>query len=165
MTDGGTSGATDGPGETAEVRGCAFPLRLRYDVENHIWYELLADGDVRMGMTCVGAALASHRIFAFTPRRVGRDFTAKTSVATIESSKWVGPARVAFDGVIVAVNEALSVNPGWLAEDSYGQGWMIIARPAKPDALDGLVTGADVSVAYRAWMNENDFPGCATETP
>jgi len=33
------------------------------------------------------------------------------SCATIESGKWVGPARVALDGEIVQVNEALVKEP------------------------------------------------------
>lgn len=149
-----------GAGGDVTVRGCTFPLRLMYDVENHIWYEQLGNGDVRIGMTCVGAALASFRIFAVTPRRVGRDFKAGTSIATIESSKWVGPARAAFDGVISAVNEALSLNPHWLAEDPYDRGWMITARPHQVNALSKLVTGDSIADAYLAWMNANDFPGC-----
>ncbi|HRK17809.1 MAG TPA: glycine cleavage system protein H [Hyphomicrobiaceae bacterium] len=143
-----------------EIRGCLFPKRLAYDVQNHIWYERLNSGSVRVGMTCVGAALASFRIFAVTPRRVGREFDAGTSIATIESSKWVGPARVAFNGVVEAVNDAVIENPSWLAEDPYGRGWILIARPRASNALDHLVHGDDIERTYLDWMNENDFPGC-----
>lgn len=152
---------TDDNGErTVTVRGCLFPTYLFYDVENHIWYEPLFDGTIRVGMTCVGSALASYRIFAVTPRRVGRDFEAKTSIATIESSKWVGPARVAFDGTIITVNDDISLSPGLLADDPYDKGWLVVVRPRANDALARLVTGAAVEGAYLRWMNDNDFPGC-----
>lgn len=150
-------------GDAVVVRGCAFPIRLHYDIDNHIWYEPLASDEIRIGMTWVGAALASFRIFAVTPRRVGREFAAGTSIATIESSKWVGPARVVFDGVITKANDALSANPAWLAEDPYGAGWMIEARPTSPEPLSRLVTGESIGPAYLAWMNANDFPGCDAE--
>lgn len=147
-------------GEVLEVRGCVFPKRFHYDIENHMWYEPLADGLVRLGMTMVGPALADYRIFAFTPKRVGRAVEAQKSCATIESSKWVGPARIAFDGIVEAVNEDLMRNPGWLATDPYGAAWMMLVRPQSADALQILVTGDVMVAAYTRWLDENDFVGC-----
>jgi glycine cleavage system H protein len=143
-----------------EVRGCVFPKRFHYDIENHMWYEPLDDGLIRVGMTMVGPALADYRIFAFTPKRVGRSLEAQKSCATIESSKWVGPARIAFDGIVEAVNEELIDNPGRLATDPYGSAWMLVARPTTADALAGLVTGDAMADAYTRWLDENDFAGC-----
>lgn len=153
----GTGGSS---GAEVVVRGCSFPLRLAYDVDNHIWYETLASGDVRVGMTPVGAALASYRIFAVTPRRVGRDFEAGTSIATIESSKWVGPARITFDGTITAANDALTANPGRLAVDPYGDGWLVVVKPKIVADLARLVPGERIADAYTHWMDVNNFPGC-----
>lgn len=147
------------------VRGCRFPCHLRYDVANHMWYRPLEGGLVRVGMTSVGPALASNRVFAFTPKRVGRDLEAGRSCATIESSKWVGPARIAFDGIVEAVNEDLIDLPSLMVDEPYDRGWMLVARPARPDALDGLVTGDAVGPAYEAWMQDNDFKGCGTTEP
>jgi len=147
-------------GEVLEVRGCVFPKRFHYDIENHMWYEPLADGLVRLGMTMVGPALADYRIFAFTPKRAGRAVEAQKSCATIESSKWVGPARIAFDGIVEAVNEDLMRNPGWLATDPYGAAWMMLVRPQSADALQILFTGDAMVAAYTRWLDENDFVGC-----
>lgn len=144
------------------VKGCPFPVGLLYDVPNHLWYEPLAGGLVRLGMTVVAVALANGRIFAFTPKRVGRALEKGRSGATIESSKWVGPARVAFDGVVVAVNDALIDRPSLMVADPYGAGWMMTARPATDDALAGLTPGAAVAGAYTDWMRDNNFPGCGT---
>jgi glycine cleavage system H protein len=125
-----------------------------------MWYEPIDGGLIRVGMTMVGPALADYRIFAFTPKRVGRALEAQKSCATIESSKWVGPARIAFDGVVEAVNEDLIDRPGQLATDPYGGAWMLIARPTRADALAGLVTGEAMVDAYTRWLDENDFAGC-----
>jgi len=156
--------ASGDDGDAVTLRGCRFPRRLYYDVVHHMWYDPLPDGTVRVGMTAVGPALAGNNIFAFTPKRVGRDIEKGRSCATIESSKWVGPARVAFDGVVEVVNEALIDNPTALVDDPYDAGWMLIARPTGADALAGLVTGDGVEPAYTQWMDDNDFPGCGVST-
>jgi len=78
----------------ANVRGCNLPDELLYDVPNHTWFSELPDGRVKLGMTTVATALAGD-IVAFTPKKVGRSVEAGKSVATIESGKWVGPAKSA----------------------------------------------------------------------
>ena len=46
--------------------------------------------------------------------------------------------------------------------DTYGEGWMIVARPDDPPAaLAGLVTEDAIAAAYEAWMDQTDFKGCA----
>ena len=144
------------------VRGCAFPEHLLYDVQNHVWYERLDDGSFRVGMTSVAVALAGE-ILAFTPRRVGKPVEAGRSCATIESGKWVGPARIAFDGTVVAVNETMIERPSLANEDCYGQGWMLVARPSDEAPLAQLVSGNRLAEAYEAWMAAEDFAGCGGE--
>jgi glycine cleavage system H protein len=79
------------------VRGCQFPDELLYDVENHIWIQEVADGNLKLGMTSVAVAMAGQLV-AFTPKKVGRSVKAGKSCATIESGKWVGPAKSAAAG-------------------------------------------------------------------
>jgi glycine cleavage system H protein len=85
------------------VRGCHLPDELLYDVENHIWYQEVEDGNVKLGMTTVATSMAGQLV-AFTPKKVGRSVDAGKSCATVESGKWVGPAKSAAAGEIVAVN-------------------------------------------------------------
>ena len=144
--------------DEAEVLGCRLPLHLSYDVANHVWYEALPGGLWRLGMTSVAVALANFRIFAFTPRRPGREVEKGRSCGTIESSTWVGPVRIAFDAVVEEVNEAAEDRPSLITADPYGEGWMLVARPAGP--VEGLVTGDALAGAYGEWMRANDFPGC-----
>ena len=44
------------------------------------------------------------------------------SCATVESGKWVGPAKAAFGAAVVTVNEALAAKPALANEDPYGSG-------------------------------------------
>ncbi len=92
------------------VRGCNLPDDLLYDVENHIWFTEVGDGTVRLGMTTIATAMAGQLV-AFTPKKVGRAVRAGRSCATVESGKWVGPAKSAAGGEVVAVNEELLSNP------------------------------------------------------
>ena len=149
----------------ASVSGCELPQHLLYDVENHLWYEPLAEGLVRLGMTAIAMALADNKLFAFTPKRVGRDFERGKSCAVIESGKWVGPARAAFAGVVMEVNEDLIRRPMLAVMDPYGKGWMLIAQPSEPAPLAGLLTGAAMQQAYADWMRDNNFAGCPPVAP
>jgi glycine cleavage system H protein len=94
----------------AKVQDVEYPEHLYYDIENQIWYEPLNDGTIRVGMTPIAVALAGE-ILVFTPKRIGREFERTRSFATLERGKWVGSARAAFDGFVVAHNEALIARP------------------------------------------------------
>ncbi len=143
------------------VRGCNLPDELLYDVENHIWFQETGDGNVRLGMTAVATAMAGQ-VVAFTPKRVGRSVRAGKSCATVESGKWVGPAKSAAGGEVVEVNEALVETPGVVNDDPYGAGWMVILTPEDwDDVKAGLTQGADVTAPYEAKMDADGFEGCA----
>ena len=47
----------------------------------------------------------------------------------VEGGKWIGAARAAFDGTVVAHNEKLVDHPELLTTDAFGEGWMLIVRP------------------------------------
>lgn len=143
------------------VRGCSFPDDRTYDPPNHVWYVPLAEGRVRVGLTEVAVALASRRIFGVTPKRVGKPFETGRSAATIESSKWVGPMRLAFSGTVAAINQQVVGRPALLVEDPYGAGWILEGALGAGQSLEALVAPADLAAAYEAWMSANDFPGCA----
>lgn len=142
------------------VRGCNLPEDRLYDVENHIWYQEVGDGNVRIGMTAVATAMAGQLV-AFTPKKVGRAVKAGRSCATVESGKWVGPAKIAADGEVVEVNEELKSKPSIANDDPYDKGWMVILKPEGWDAVKGSLTpGADVAAPYEAKMTEDGFEGC-----
>jgi len=142
------------------VRGCHLPDELLYDVENHIWYTELGDGTVRLGMTTIATAMAGQLV-AFTPKRVGRSVKAGKSCATIESGKWVGPAKSAAAGEVVAVNEDLVANPALANDDPYDKGWMVVLKPEEWDSVKATLTpGSAVAGPYEAKMDADGFEGC-----
>jgi glycine cleavage system H protein len=141
------------------VRGCNLPDGLLYDVENHTWFTEVGDGTVRLGMTTIATAMAGQLV-AFTPKKVGRAVQAGRSCATVESGKWVGPAKSAAGGEVVAVNEALVANPSMANADPYAA-WMVQLKPENWDSVRAtLVPGSVVAGPYEAKMNADGFQGC-----
>ncbi len=144
----------------ANVRGCNLPDDLLYDVENHTWFTEVGDGTVRIGMTTIATAMAGQLV-AFTPKKVGRKVRAGRSCATVESGKWVGPAKSAAGGEVVAVNDAMLSNPSMANDDPYAA-WMVQLQPEDWDSVKAsLVPGSEVAGPYEAKMDSEGFEGCA----
>jgi len=143
------------------VKGCNLPDHLLYDVDNHIWFQEQDDGTVKLGMTTVATAMAGQLV-AFTPKKVGRSVEAGKSCATVESGKWVGPAKSAAAGEVVKVNDDLVADPKLANADPYEKGWFIILKPADWGAVKATLTpGSQVTAKYEAKMQADGFAGCA----
>jgi len=133
------------------VQGYDFPDDLLYDIENQIWYAPLPDGTVRAGFTSWAAALMGE-VLVFTPKRLNHTFEKNRWFAMVEGGKWVGAARAAFDGTVIAQNETLMKRPELLTKDAFGEGWMLIVRPSGDNWRAGLVTGGNLGPAIKAWI-------------
>jgi glycine cleavage system H protein len=142
------------------VRGCNLAEDRLYDVGNHIWLQEIGNGRIKIGMTAVATAMAGQLV-AFTPKKVGRSVKPGKSCATVESGKWVGPAKSAVGGEVVEVNETLMDNPSIANDDPYEAGWMVIVQGEDWDSVKtSLIAGADVAAAYEAKMDTDGFDGC-----
>lgn len=142
------------------VRGCNLPDDLLYDVENHTWFTETGDGNVRIGMTTIATAMAGQLV-AFTPKKVGRSVRAGKSCATVESGKWVGPAKSAAGGEVVAVNDEMVSNPSMANADPYSA-WLVEIKPDDWDSVKPTLThGSEVAAPYEAKMEADGFAGCS----
>lgn len=143
----------------ANVRGCELPDELLYDVENHTWFQEVGDGNVKIGMTSIAIALAGQLV-ACTPKKAGRKVRPGKSCATIESGKWVGPAKSAAGGEVVEVNEAVVNNPSMANDDPYAA-WLVVLSPDDWDDVKPTLTpGTQVAGPYEAKMDADGFAGC-----
>lgn len=141
------------------VRGCNLPDELLYDVDNHTWFRETGDGNVQIGMTMVATALAGELV-AFTPKKAGKAIKEGKSCATVESGKWVGPAKSAAAGEVVKVNDDLVANPKLANADPYAA-WMVELKPEDWASVKPTLTpGANVSDKYEAKMAADGFAGC-----
>lgn len=143
------------------VRGCDLPDDLLYDIDNHTWFKELGDGNLRFGMTTVAMALAGMLV-AVTPKKAGRSVEAGKSCATIESGKWVGPAKSLVSGTIVEVNQELMATPTLANADPYNKGWLLVLNPTNWDEVKpNLASGDQIAPRYEAKMTADGFAGCA----
>ncbi len=139
-----------------KIQEFEFPEHLFYDVENQLWYEALPDGTVRAGFTPLAMSLAGD-VLVFTPKRIGKDFEKNKSFATFECGKWIGSARAAFGGTVVAHNEALIGRPELLNEDAFGRAWMLIVKPFETGWQSDLVTSDAIKPAFDAWLAAESY--------
>lgn len=146
------------------IRDCHLPDDLYYLMDRHVWARPVAGGRVVVGINDVARHLAGT-IVAVTPKRAGRTVARGQSVATLESSKWVGPVPAPVSGEIVEVNEQVRANPGLVNQDPYGAGWIVQLRPSAWETESAeLVTGAAGLEAYRAFL-EREGIQCGPRTP
>ena len=88
-------------------------------------------------------------------KKVGRKVRAGKSCATVESGKWVGPAKSMAGGEVVAVNEDLMSNPSAANADPYSA-WLVELAPGDR-LLRGMMTAtdsADTDAGWHLWRNQ-----------
>ncbi len=143
-----------------EVRGCVVPLDLYYAVVDHTWVRKNDDGTVTVGMTDVAQNLAGPLLHA-KPKRVGSVRRRGKPVATVESSKWVGPVKSPVSGEIVEVNAGLATDAQIVNRSPYKAGWIVRMKTTQLDAeIQDLVTGDDAVEAYRQRIEAEDLKAC-----
>lgn len=142
------------------INDCDLPEDLYYLVDKHVWVRAAADGLLTVGIDAVACHLAGT-IVAVTPKKAGRAVPKGQSVATIESSKWVGPVPAPVSGELVEVNEAVRRTPRLVNDDPYGAGWIVKLRPSAWEAERAeLLTGSAGLETYRAFL-EREGIRCA----
>ncbi len=143
-----------------KIRGCELPEDLYYFAEKHVWAKPVADGIVRVGMTTVAGKLSGGKLNAVTVRakNIGAEIPAGKSVATVESSKYVGPVPAPVAGVLKRANDKLAADPNLAITDPYGEGWIVELAPANWDAdKAALLTGPDGLAAYKAKLEAENI--------
>jgi len=144
------------------IRGCNLPEDVFYLVEKHVWAKQAADGMVRVGMTAVAAKLSGGKLAAVTVRKknIGQPIAQGKSVATIESSKYVGPVSAPVSGTLIRGNDKLEADPNLAISDPYGEGWIAEMQPSAWETeVTGLETGATGIAKYQAKL-EADGISC-----
>ncbi len=129
--------------------GCHVPDDRLYDIEGDLWVRL--EGDLaRLGMTDI-AQTRMGKMVSIHFKRPGRKVKPGGSVATVESSKWVGPIHTPFGGEIVEPNESAFAADILIANrDPYEVGWITIIRPEDvTQPHRPLLRGNDAWEAYR----------------
>ena len=144
----------------ATVRGCNLPEDLYYFIDKHVWAKEVEGGAIRVGITAVAAKLSGGKLAAITvkSKSIGQEVKQGKSVATLESSKFVGPVPAPVTGVLIRANEKLAADPNIAVGDPYGEGWIAEMKPANWNEDKGsLATGAEGVAKYQAKLEAENI--------
>ncbi len=136
----------------AIIRGCNFPDELLYYPEKHLWLKSLGGNLFRIGLTPVAGKLAGGRLNAVTIRakNIGLEVQQGKSLATLESSKYVGPVPAPITGIVKTANEKLAADPNLVISDPYGEGWVVEMEATRwAEEKDSLLSGSDGLAIYQ----------------
>ena len=144
----------------AKIRGCNLPEDLYYLIEKHVWAKPMGGGVVRVGMTAVAAKLSGGKLAAVTvkAKSIGQEVQEGKSVATVESSKFVGPVPAPVTGVLLRANDKLADRSQPGRQRSLRRGLDRRDRRRPPGMRrSGLLTGPDGIAAYQAKLEADDI--------
>lgn len=137
------------------VNNCVIPTDRHLDVEEHVWASV-EDDVVTVGMTDPAQSLAKKFLHAHV-KSEGKEVDKGDSVATVESSKYVGPVKTPVGGEIVEVNDKVASDAKTINLSPYDEGWIVKIDPSNLDAdLEDTVMGEEAVEAYREAIEADD---------
>jgi glycine cleavage system H protein len=127
-----------------------YPEDLKY-LDSHEYVRL--DGEIAtIGVSAFALDQLGDLVFLELPE-VGDALEVGESFGTIESVKAVEDLYPPVSGTVVERNEAMIESPELIADDPYGEGWLIKVRMENPD--DEL-TDALSAAEYRAQVEGSE---------
>ena len=142
----------------AKVRGFEFPDHLFYLIEQDTWICLQEDGLATVGLTALGCHI-SGEFMDFMPKPVGTEVQRDRALAMLEMSKTIRSVRAPVSGTIVVTNDQVKRQLALLADDPYGEGWLVRLKPANWEQdIMGLVSGSDIAPAVERYMELSLIP-------
>ena len=119
--------------------GLHYPDDCRYS-DSHEYVK--SEGElVRVGISAFAVDQLGDIVFVELPE-VGDSLTQGSSFGSVESVKAVEDMLSPIDGTVEARNEAVLASPEELQNDPYGEGWLLLVRPAAPAQVDALMDAA-----------------------
>lgn len=119
-----------------------IPASARF-IKSHE-YVLPQGGQAAIGISRYAADQLGDVVFVEVPA-LGTQLKKGQSFGVVESVKAVSDLYSPVDGTVVAVNDALNEEPGFVSEDPYGKGWIVkveLADPAQLESEELMAPGA-----------------------
>jgi glycine cleavage system H protein len=119
-----------------------YPEDLRY-LDTHEYVRL--EGEIAtIGITAFAVDQLGDIVFLELPD-IGDAVTKGESFGTIESVKAVEDLNSPMTGTVIERNEALIESPEQIAEDPYGESWLLKLRVNDPGEIDDALTAQEYS--------------------
>ena len=139
------------------VRGCTFPTDRFYDAQCNVWLKPDEQGNVVLGATAFGVALAGEFI-EFVPKPAGTRVDAGRAVGLLEIAKSLTSVRTPVAAVVVAANAAAVKDPMLINRQPYDGGWLLVLHVEDwPAAARILLHGPALVPAFEAAMALENF--------
>lgn len=122
---------------------------MRY-TQDHEWVQV-NDGVATIGISDYAQSQLGDVVFVELPD-VGKQVAKGDEVAVVESVKAASEVYAPLDGEVVAVNDALTENPGLVNESAQDGGWFVKVKIADPAQVDALMDQG----AYDAFLKDAD---------
>lgn len=129
-----------------DIQGYDIPEDLYYDPD-HFWVRPEGD-ELTIGMNDFAQKMAGEIVYVQLPPD-GKKLKKGKKLAKVESGKWLGKIKAPVDGVLLAVNEEMELNPGLINQDCYGAGWMYRLKANDISQISDLIHG---EAAIGEWM-------------
>jgi glycine cleavage system H protein len=120
-----------------------YPSDLKY-LDSHEYVRM--DGDIAtIGISAFAVDQLGDIVFLELPE-VGDSVTKGETFGSVESVKAVEDMYSAVTGTVIERNENVLDSPEKLADDPYGEGWLLKVRVEDPSELDDALSAEE----YRA---------------
>jgi len=115
-----------------------IPGDLKF-MKSHEWARVEDNGTVTIGISDHAQGLLGDLVYVELPN-VGDKVEAGGACAVVESVKAASDVYAPVAGEIIAVNSALADKPETINEDAYGDGWIVVVKPANlAEDMDNLL--------------------------
>jgi glycine cleavage system H protein len=114
--------------------------------EEHEWVRREGDAVV-IGITDYAQGQLGDVVYVELPA-IGKKLEKGKDAAVVESVKAASEVYAPVSGEVVAVNDALTGEPGKVNQDPTGEGWFLKIRLANPGEIDALMDEA----AYKKFV-------------
>lgn len=134
---------------TAERQQYHLPSELYYESQTRLWVRV--EGEIAtIGLSAL--ALETFGDIAYISTiKAGQPVERGQVIGSIEAAKMVDDLVAPISGEIIAFNEEVQRNPGFINDDPYGVGWLVRVRPS---AWDRESTALIYGPTLEPWIKE-----------
>jgi len=118
-----------------------YPTNLKY-LDTHEYARLDDDDVVTVGITAFAVDQLGDIVFLELPE-VGDAIEKGEKFGTVESVKAVEDLKAPLSGDVIERNEALLEAPEQLADDPYGDAWLVKVKAENLDDLDDAMSAEE----------------------
>jgi len=125
----------------------SVPENLKY-AKTHEWSELEDENIVRVGITDFAQEELGDLVYIELPE-IGKQLTAGTQCAVVESVKTASDLFSPVTGTVVAINDGVTDSPEKVNDGAY-ETWLFRIKADNPSELDNLLD----ATAYQKIISE-----------